>query len=145
MRKITDSYISSEDARKLLDDVKKIYVNGKIVCDTHLIYDLAERLEPIEKEVIRYDLIFDYGFEHGIPEIIDILDRDTLIDAYVESDRGLNVYASADDIYEYLTTEPKDYIDEIKDFIERISDGEKHFADPIAYEHQMKEDALWDE
>lgn len=151
---ITESYIKSADIRKFYDALKDYMKSGKLAKDSFLQKIVANTIVMIEKETIRYELIFHYGFEHGIPEILDIVDREYLIDAFLASndsdcdpeehlldpDSVFNIYSAAGDGDDGILL-----LDSISVDLDIIEEYERRFADPIAYKRKAAADAIYDE
>jgi hypothetical protein len=150
---ITESYITSADIKKFYDTVKDYMESGKLEKDPFLQKSIAHTIVMIEKETIRYQLIFDYGLEHGVPSVLDLVDREYLIDAFLtsnDSDCDPEEYLlNPNSIFDLFSAKPDDdglwLLDHISANLDIIEEYEKQFADPVAYERQRREDAVYDE
>lgn len=141
---ITEEYISSSEVCHIIDDIEKCQKSGELRCNPSVREDIAKRIILAEKEQIRYALIFDYGLEYGLPEIIDLVDREILISAYiadgkhepVDTVEGLNLS---------LIDEPHKVCQWMESVSADILDDYKRFKDPVDYDRKAKEEAIWDE
>ena len=141
---ITDEYISPSGICSIIDDIEKSHKSGELRCNPSVRKDIAKRIILAEKEQIRYALIFDYGLEHGQPEIIDLVDRDILISAYIADGKHEPV-DTVEGMSQYLIDEPYKICRWMESVGADIFDDYRRFKDPASYDRRAKEEAIWDE
>lgn len=145
---ISKSYISSTDVKKLRSDVQHYMKSGKLKRNADLQKSIADQVILAEKEVLRYELIFHYGLEYGIPSVLDLVDREYLIDSFLAKEGDPDFYiTSSEDVFDMFSVDDgaRDFLDYIDSLIYNISDAEEHFDDPAAYKRRQKAEAEWDE
>lgn len=140
---IIEEYISSSEVCHIIDDIEKCQKSGKLASDASIREDIAKRIILAEKEQIRYALIFDYDLEYGQPSIIELIDRDTLIDAYIADGKHEDV-DTIEGMCQYLIDEPYKVCRWIKNIGADIFDDYRRFKDPTEYDRRAKEEAIWD-
>lgn len=141
---ITEEYISSADVCRIMDDIEKCHKSGELTANVSIREDIAKRIILAEKEQIRYALIFEYGLEYGTPSIIELVDRDTLIAAYI-ADGKHEAVDTIEGMCQYLIDEPYKVCRWMEGVGLDIFDDYRRFQDPVSYDRRAKEEAIWDE
>ena len=145
---ISKSYISAADVKKLHSDVKGYLKSGKLKKDIGLQKSIADQVILAEKETLRYELIFHYGLEYGVPSVLDLVDREYLLDSFLAKEGNPEFYiSSAEDVFDMFSVDEgaEDFLDYLDSLIYNISDAEEHFDDPAAYKRRQEAEAEWDE
>lgn len=145
---ISKCYISAADVKKLRSDVQGYLKSGKLEKDIGLQQSIADQVILAEKETLRYEFIFHYGLEYGIPSVLDLVDREYLIDSYLAKEGDPEFYiSSSEDVFNLFSIDDgaEDFLDYLNSLIYNISDAEKHFNNPAAYRREQEAEAVWDE
>lgn len=141
---ITEEYISSSEVCRIMDDIEKSHKSGELRCNPSVREDIAKRIILAEKEQIRYALIFDYGLEYGTPSIIDLVDREILISAYI-ADGKHEAVDTIKGLSQYLIDEPHKVCRWMESVGADIFDDYRRFKDPTEYDRRAREEAIWNE
>lgn len=99
---IMEEYISCRDMNSIMCDIE--YYHNDIKKNESLRRSLAEKIILTEKEKIRMHAVVHCKLYKGVPEILELIDRDVIVDAYVAAGRYEN-YDSVDEMCEDLYNE----------------------------------------
>lgn len=99
---IMEEYISCRDMNSIMCDIETYH--RAIKTDESLRRSLAEKIILTEKEKIRMNAVIHYKLYKGVPEILELVDRDALVDAYI-ADGHYENYDSVDEMCEDLYDE----------------------------------------
>lgn len=142
MASILDSYISSGEVCQICDKIEKHPDQFKFDADIRNV--VANSLVLMEKEQIRYALIFDYELQHSFPAVLELTEREQLIDSYISAGKH-DGYDTLSDLADKLIEEPLRVVKWVESVVNDLFDDERHFGDPFAFENDMIVEAAYEE